>query len=152
MRIQVIPLDFMGQAPLYEPRDKKLFDLAMDYCNRELAEPIDFVRLNKVWVAVGDPKFDKAGNLVDGHVCGLTGYVLKPDIPVFRVSGENAARATKMLTDRYHDFFADQGLRGQEIFIHISGKEKPEQRCPRWEESLSATDAKPADRFSVIVR
>lgn len=151
MRIDVFPLDFLGQPPLYEPKDRGLFDAAQEYSKRELAEQFDFVRLNKVWVAVGNPVF-KNGQYVSGEICGITGYALKPDIPVFRVSGENAARATKMLTDRYHSHFADLGWRGCEVFLHISNKERPEQRCSRWAESLVATGATPADRYSVTVR
>lgn len=151
MRIDVFPIDFVGTPPLYEPKDRALFDAAQDYCKRELQQQFDFVRLNKVWVAIGNPVF-KDGEYVSGEVCGITGYVLKPDIPVFRVSGENGARATKMLTDRYHAHFADLGWRGCEVFLHISDRERPEQRCPRWQESLVATGAKPANRFSVMVR
>lgn len=141
----------MGVAPLYEPKDRNLFDAAQEYCKRELAEQFDFVRLNKVYVAVGNPVF-KDGLYVSGEICGITGYVLKPDIPVFRVSGDNAARATKMLTDRYHSHFADLGWRGCEVFIHLSHKETPAQRCAKWDESLVATGATPADRYSVTVR
>lgn len=151
MRIDVFPIDFMGAPPLYEPKDRALFDAAISYCERELAETPDFVRLNKIWVAVGNPVFED-GKFVSGEICGISGYVLKPDIPIFRVSGDNAARATKMLTDRYHAFFADQGLRGQEVFIHLSGKETPAQRCQKWTESLKATAAVPADRYAVTVR
>jgi len=151
MRIDAFPIDFMGTPPLYEPRDRALFDAAIEYCSRELTETPDFVRLNKVWVAIGNPVFAD-GKFVSGEICGITGYVLKPDIPVFRVSGDNAARATKMLTDRYHAYFADQGWRGSEVFIHISSKERPEQRCSRWTESLKATNAVPAERFAVTVR
>ena len=147
MRIEVIPIDFMGQPPLYEPKERELFDMAIEYCNRELAEQFDFVNLNKVWVSVicddeGKPQ----------EVIGITGTVLKADIPIFRVSGPNAKRATKMLEQRLHSYFADQGMRGHEVFLHISSKETPEQKCPAWEESLLAAKAVPADRFSVIVR
>jgi hypothetical protein len=146
MRIEVIPLDFMGQLPLIEPKDRKLHDMAVEYASRELAETVDFSRLAKVWVTcvmqAGKPK----------EVIGLMGWVYKPDIPVFRVSGPNAARATKMMTDRLHSFFSDQGARGCEVFIHISSKEKPEQKCAKWQESLKATNATPADRFSITVR
>ncbi len=146
MRIQVIPVDFMGQPPLIEPKDRELHDMAVDYCRCELSEMPSFERLSKVWVAA---------EMADGKpisIIGICGYVLKPDIPVFRVSGPNAARATKMLTDRLHDYFADQGLRGCEVFIHVSSKETPQQKCAKWQEGLKATDAQPADRYSVIVR
>jgi len=147
MRIQVFPIDFMGQWPLLEPKDQELHDLAIKYCEKELAEPINFTKLAKVWVtavvdAVGKPT----------EVTGITGYVLKADVPVFRVSGANAIRSTQMLQERLHAFFADQGMIGQEVFLHISSKETPEQRCPNWEQSLIDAGATPADRLSVIVR
>jgi hypothetical protein len=147
VRIQVFPLDFMGQAPLWEPKDRNLHDLAIEYCKRELADEINFVKLNKVWVTA---VVDEAGKPIE--VTGITGYVLKVDIPVFRVSGNNAVRSTKMLEDRLHAHFADQGMIGQEVFLHISSKENPEQRCPNWEQSLIDAGATPADRLSVIVR
>lgn len=142
MRVEVIPLDFMGQGALLEPADQKLHDLAVDYCARELqgGKDLNLARFNKVWVA-----------LADGEVIGITGFVWRIDLPIFRVSGDNAARATKMLTDRVRSYFQDQGCRGQELFLHISGKETPEQRCPKWEESLAAAPAVPADRYSVKI-
>jgi len=152
MRIHVFPLDWMGQPPLLEPRDKKLHDLAVDFCKRELAKQPDLSAFSKVWVAVEEPEFDEDHKLISGTVLGMTGYVLKPDIPLFRVAGPNASRATKMLTDRLHDYFADVGLRGQEVFVHLSSKETPEQKCAGWQEGLAATEATLADRFSVIVR
>ena len=152
MRMLVIPIDFMGQAPLYEPKDRKLHDAAVQYCKENLADQLDFVRLNKVWVAIEEPAFDDKGMFVSGTISGITGYVLKPDIPLFRVTGANASRATKMLTDRLHDHFGDQGLRGSEVFVHVSSKESPDQKCAAWQDGLKATDAKLADRYSVIVR
>lgn len=147
MKIQVFPIDFMGQAPLWEPKDRHLHDLAVEYCARELAEQINFVKLNKVWVTA---IIDEAGNPTE--ITGITGYVMKLDVPVFRVSGEFAVRSTKMLEERLHAFFADQGWRGTEVFLHISSKETPEQRCEKWEQSLVDAKANPADRYSVIVR
>jgi len=41
MRIQVFPIDFMGQWPLLEPKDQELHDLAIKYCEKELAEPLN---------------------------------------------------------------------------------------------------------------
>ena len=69
MRIAIIPLDFLGTPPLYEPRDAELFNLALDYCRRELAEPIELSRLAKVWLACvmenGQAK----------EIIGIAGYV-----------------------------------------------------------------------------
>lgn len=142
MRIEIIPLDFLGQGALLEPADQKLHDLAVEYCARELegGADLNLARFNKVWIA-----------LEDGEVVGITGFVWRIDLPIFRVSGERAARATKLLTDRVRAYFQDQGCRGQELFLHISSKETPEQRCAKWEESLAAAPAVPADRYSVKI-
>lgn len=147
MRIQVFPIEFLGQAPLFEPKDRKLHDMAVEYCARELNAPVSFEKLNRVWVSA---VVDDEGKPVE--ITGVTATVLKPDIPLFRVSGENSKRSTKMLEERLHAFFADQGLRGTEVFLHISSKETPEQRCADWESSLLSAKANPADRYSVIVR
>jgi hypothetical protein len=147
MRINVFPIDFMGQPPLWEPRDRRLHDLAIAYCQTELAEEINLTQLAKVWVATECNDNDKPE-----AVCGITGYVLRPDIPIFRVSGEHANRATKMLNDRLQAHFADQGWRGGEVFLHISSKERPEQRCENWQQSLKQAGAEPADRYKVRVR
>lgn len=135
----------MGEGALLQPKDQALHDLAVDYCKRELAEEINVARLQKCWVAVEmDGEKYKA-------IHGICGYVLKIDIPVFRVSGGHAVAATKLLVDRMRAFFQDNGARGSEAFIHISSKETPEQRCHRWDESLRAVGAVPADRFSVKI-
>jgi hypothetical protein len=142
MRIEIIPLDFLGQGALLEPADPKLHDLAVEYCARELegGKDLNLARFNKCWIA-----------LAEGEVVGISGFVWRIDLPIFRVSGTNAARATKMLTDRIRAYFQDQGCRGQELFLHISSKETPEQRCTKWEESLAAAPAVPADRYSVKI-
>jgi len=147
MRIQVFPIDFMGQQPLLEPVNRKLHDMAVDYCKENLSDKVNLAKLNKVWVAA---TVDPAGNPLE--ITGITGWVYKVDIPVFRVTGDNAVRSTKMLEERLHAYFADQGMIGHEVFIHISSKETPEQRCPNWEESLFDASATPADRFAITVR
>jgi hypothetical protein len=147
MRIEVIPLDFIGQGALLEPADPKLHDMAVDYCRRELqdGDKINLSKFQKVWVAV----VMEEGEFRE--IVGVTAYQLRIDLPVFRVNGPNAVRATKMLTDRLHAFFQDQGARGHDLFIHISSKETPEQRCANWTESLASQDARPADRFLIKI-
>lgn len=142
MKIEVIPIDFMGQGALLEPVHTELHDLAVEYCRKQLenGSELNLTKFQKVWVAV-----------CDGQIVGITGFAWRIDVPVFRVSGEQAVRATKALTDRLRAYFQDQGCRGQELFLHISSKEKPEQRCMRWDESLAAVGATPADRFSVKI-
>ncbi len=142
MRIEIIPLDFLGQGALLEPADRKLHDLAVEYCARELqgGAELNLAKFQKVWLA-----------LAEGEVVGIAGFVWRIDIPVFRVSGARAIAATRLLTDRLRAYFQEQGARGQELFLHISSKERPEQRCAKWQESLAAVGAEPADRFAVKV-
>lgn len=142
MRIEVVPIDFCGQGALLEPVHPELHDLAVDYCTRELAggKDLNLARFSKCWIAIEGQ-----------NVVGFTGYVMRIDLPVFRVSGPNSIRATKMLCDRLRGFFQDQGARGQELFIHISSKERPEQRCSGWKEALHVVGATAADRYAVKI-
>lgn len=125
----------------------KLHAMAIDYCRRELqdGDKVNLAKFNKVWLAV-QMNGDEYKEIV-----GITAWVYRIDLPMFRVSGSNAVRATKMLADRLHAFFQDQGARGSELFIHISGKETPEQRCAKWSDSLTAEGATPADRFIIKI-
>lgn len=141
--IEIVPLDFMGQAPLLEPVDRKLHDSAVDYCNRELqnGSEINLSKFSKVWVAR------------DGEeVVGIAGFVWRLDVPMFRATGTKVARVTEALAGRIRSHFQDAfGARGVEAFIHLSSKETPEQRCEKWQESLAKFGAVPADRFSVKI-
>ncbi len=129
----------MGQGALLEPVDRKLHDKAVDYALRELAggKDLNLSRFSKVWIG-----------LKDEEVFGLAGYVLKPDIPLLRATDATVLRA---IGARLNDFFADQGARGQEVFLYI-GNEKPEQRCPEWRQALKEFGAKSARRVSLEVR
>jgi len=137
--INIIPLDFLGQGALLEPADRTLHDLAVDYCLRELAagKDVNFASFAKVWVG-----------LKDGEVFGVSGYILKPDVPLLRATDADVLRA---LCNRMNDYFSDNGARGKEAFVYI-GDEKPEARCPDWRKVLAEFGAKSAQRFSVEVR
>lgn len=146
--IKVFPIDFLGRDAMLQPKNPELFNLAVEFCKKELLPqedglPLNLAHFEKVWVAA---EVDESGKPVS--VCGITGWRYKPDIPLFRTI--NAAATTK-LHHRLHNYFADNGCIGAEVFIHISGKESPEQRCANWENELLAAGAKPADRLSVIV-
>jgi hypothetical protein len=54
--IDVIPLDFLGQGALLEPVDRRLHDLAVDYCKRELrgGDKLNLTQFAKVWVGLKD--------------------------------------------------------------------------------------------------
>jgi hypothetical protein len=137
--ISVVPLDFLGQGALIEPKHPKLHDAAMSYCLRELAKgkDVDFSKLNKVWVG-----------LKDEEVFGVCGYVMRADIPLIRATDTEVLRA---MVKRMNSFFSDSGIRGQDVFIYI-GDEKPEQRCPAWKDVLKEFGAKSAQRFSAEVK
>jgi hypothetical protein len=137
--ISIVPLDFLGQGALLQPVDQKLHDAAIEYAALELKDGknLDFSRFAKVWVG-----------LKDKQVFGLSGYVLKPDVPLLRSTNADVLRA---LCHRMNDYFSDNGARGKEAFIFI-GDEKPEQRCPEWRKVLAEFGAKSAQRFSVEVK
>lgn len=139
MSISVVPLDFLGQGALLEPKHPKLHDAAVSYCLRELAKgkDVDFSKFNKVWVG-----------LKDDEVFGVSGYVMRADIPLIRATDVDVLRA---LAQRMNGFFSDSGIRGQEIFMYI-GDERPEQRCPAWKEMLKEFGAKSARRFEFEVK
>jgi hypothetical protein len=142
MRIEILPIDFMGQGALLEPANRDLHDKAVEYCASELegGKDLNLAKFTKAWVV-----------LENGEVCGIFGFVWRIDIPVFRVTGERVDYKTQKCIDRIRDYFTDQGARGSDLFIHISSKERPEQRCEKWKESLDYAGATPADRFSVKI-
>jgi hypothetical protein len=145
----IVPLDFKRSADGngLTPVDPQLFTLVTEYAKASLAEQPEFDRYAKTWAAV---EFD--GDVI-ATVVGLACYAGNvPDIPVFRVTGDNAKRATQMLYDRLNGFFADNGMRGHQVFLYLSEKESPEQHCPAWEESLNDVGAVPAQRMAVTVR
>lgn len=137
--ISIIPLDFLGQGALLEPADRKLHDLAVDYGMRELAKgkDLDFSKFSKVWVG-----------LKDGEVLGISGYVLKPDVPLLRATDAEVLRA---MCHRLNDFFSDNGARGKEAFVYI-GNEKEEQRCPQWHQVMREFGGERAHRFIFEVK
>lgn len=135
--IEIRPLDFMGNGALLEPVDRELHDAAVNYCSRELREEVNLSKLSKVWIG-----------LRDGEVFGVSGYVLRPDVPLFRATDAEVLRA---LGRRMSSFFADQGAYGQQVFLYI-GNEKPEQRCPEWRAALKEFGAQSGRRVIFEVR
>lgn len=138
MKTSILPLDFLQHEGFFQPKDAKLHDLAVEFAAKQITEPVNFTKFNKVWVAV------------EGGKCvGIAGYVLRADVPMFRTVTQNA---TILMAHRLNDFFSDQGMRGQEVLLHISSKETPEQRCANWQAELDAAGAVPADRYTVTVK
>lgn len=143
----IVPLDFRDSPNGLVPIDAHLFTLTGEYCKTALAEQPTLTELRKTWAVVmyeGETITEVTGIFAWG------GPV--QDIPIFRMTGPNAKRATKLAQERLNGFFADQGLRGRQVFLYISDKEKPEQRCEAWESSLEDVGAVPAQRFAVTVR
>lgn len=144
--LRVVPLDYKMQDGQLVPCDSLLYEAVRVYCSVNLAEMPDFNALRRFWAAV---EYD-GDNIVEVH--GVTATVQRQDIPLFRVTGDHAKRATKMLYDRLNGFFADNGMLGHEVFLYINGKETEEQRCPLYEESLRDVGATPAHRYSVRIK
>jgi hypothetical protein len=147
-RMGVVPIDFRrADSGALVPVDAQLFALVTEYCQFELSEQPDLDKLVKTWAVV---EFDEDRLVAVHGVAAYAGNV--PDVPLFRVTGDNAKRATQMLYDRMNGFFADNGLRGKQVFLFLNEKETPEQRCPAYEESLKEVGAVPAQRLAVTVR
>lgn len=144
MSIKVFPLDFLGQGALLQPKDGWLHDLTVDFCAQQVAGEVNLASFAKVFVAAELDDSEKPMK-----VEGVTGYVMRPDISLYRAITD---RATVKLHHRWHTFFADNGILGQEVFLHLSSKDKPEQRCASWDQELKAAQAVVADRFIVKVR
>lgn len=143
--IRIIPIDFMGQGAMLEPRDRVLHDMAVDYCQRELEKgnEVDLSKFSKTWVVMEmEGEFYKS-------VQGIFSWVNRVDIPLFR---STSIEATKLIAERINSFFADNGCRGQELFVHISKRERESQRCPAWKEVMVEWGAESAERFSFKVR
>jgi hypothetical protein len=140
--IEIIPIDFLGQGALLEPADREIHDKAVEYCRRELqnGDELNLAKFTKCWVL-----------LEDGEASGIFGWVWRIDIPVFRVTGKRVDYKTQKCIDRLREYFTDQGSRGAEVFIHLSSKERPEQKCEKWKESLAYAKAVPSDRYSAKI-
>lgn len=144
MNIKVFPLDFLGQGALLQPKDQQLHDLAVDFCAREVVGDVNLSKFAKVFISAEIDDSERPVN-----VEGVTGFVWRPDISLYRAVTD---RATSKLHHRWHTFFADQGLLGEEVFIHLNSKDTPEQRCASWQQQLEAAKAQVADRYLVRVR
>ena len=147
MRMGIVPIDFRQTINGLVPVDAELFTLVTEYCKASLSQQPNLLELTKTWAVV-----EYEGEKISA-VTGLAAWGGDvPDLPVWRVTGPNAQRATKMLYDRINGFFADRGARGRQVFVFVSDKETPEQRCEDWEESLNSVGAVPAERFSVTIK
>jgi len=144
LKFRVLQLLFREQGGVLVPRDPELHKLAVEFAERELAEPINFTDYRNVFV---ECECDEDGKPI--RVEGISAMQLVPDIPVFRSTN---ARSAKLLIDRMNDFLDDQGARGQRVFVHVGEKESPEQRCPNFLDWLAALGARPAERWVVAAK
>lgn len=143
--MKIFPLDFFPpNGALIQPRDQALHDAAVDYCMKNVSGDVNLGLFQKVFVAA---EFNEETETYT--VEGVTGFIMRPDISLFRAT---SAAATAKLHHRWHTFFADNGILGQEVFIHLSEKEQPEQRCANWTQEMGKAEATPADRYLVKVR
>jgi hypothetical protein len=122
----------------WDGTDNELHQAALAFCRDNLAGSFDPRLLQKLWVAHRD-----------GKILGVTGIQSRWDIPVFRAIDK---RAGFEMANRLNGFFADSGLRGHDVFLFLSGSEKPEQRCPNRQEILDRWGARPAERNLISVR
>ncbi len=83
------------------------------------------------------------------RILGVTGIRQRWDIPVFRSIDP---KATFGMAARMNWYFADQGFRGQDVFLFLSEGESPEQQCPARENILARVGARPADRYVMTIR
>jgi hypothetical protein len=145
LRAEVFPIELMGSGGYLQPKDPFLYELTEQFCERYLIAPRpDLTDLNRVWVCA---EVDEEGTPTE--VIGICGIQPRWDIPVFRVL---KSRATKMLRDRMNGWFADNGIRGHEIFIFVSDNPDPTTKCPYADQALQAFKARPAERYAITIR
>lgn len=143
-KIRIVNLDFVDNGGMLQAKDAVLFAAVQKFCTEQLEERPNFGALAKSWAAV---RLDAEGGLEE--VVGLIGYKMVPDISLFRAIDKGG---TVKLAQRINDFFADQGLRMQEVFLHVAPEESPEQRCADFDSTMQLWDAKPANRQKIVVR
>lgn len=145
MKTVVRPLHFEVVAGAMLPRDSELFELALDFCRRQLQGEISFADYRDVLVVY---KEDNRGNVsaVTGIACGALRY----DVPVLRFLD---AKSGKKLMERINDRLEDAGLEpGTELFVFVDEKEAEEQRCPAQRDWIEHWRAEPSKRLSVRLK
>jgi len=141
--IHTLALDFNRESGLALPKDPSLHKLAVEFAQRELAEIPNYSEYAKVWVAAcmdGDtPK----------EIRGALGFTMRPDFTMARFLDRAAVVA---LYNRANSFLADNGARGSEALVYVNSAEGKEQRCPEYLQTLSALQAKAADRWLIKIK
>jgi hypothetical protein len=136
--MEITPWDLQWQGKTLFPVDGELHAAAIEFCRANLAAPFDPRGHTKLWVA-------REGE----RILGVTGIKSGWDIPVFRSIDP---RATFRLADRMNSYFADQGFRGQGVFLFLSEGESPEQQCPARERILDTVGARSTERYLMTIR
>lgn len=145
MILRTVPLDF-NRAPGYAvPKDPALHKMLVEFSEKNLVQQPNFADdFLKVWVVA---EFDE--NEKPLSVQGVGGYVMRPDVTLFRSLNE---RAMLTLYKRINGFLADAGCLGMEGLVYVNPNEQEKQRCPDVAGTLKVIKAVPANRWSVIVR
>lgn len=136
--MEVVPLDLATEGNITAIVDEELRESVPKFYKHFLRGPFDPRKLMKVWVA-------REGK----HILAISGYTSVADIPVFRSIDEGA---TKLIADRMNSFFADNGMRGRDVFLFLSDREAEEQRCPNRDKYVELFGAVPSERYIVPVR
>jgi hypothetical protein len=148
MKIRVFAVDFYSNGGITYPKDKKLHDLCVAWCETALAKPVNLADFadpyRKLWAACEVDENDEPV-----RVEGMLGTLPRMDFPLVRFTSQRAAKA---LIDRANDHLHDQGFRGAEVFVFISSSETEEQRCPQWQDWLKAVGAYPAERYALTIK
>jgi hypothetical protein len=144
MSLRAIALDFNRAGGYAMPQDRELHRMAIEFAKKDMAEIPDYSSFAKVWVVTECGPDDKP---VEIH--GALGFTMRPDFTLVRFKSKQA-----LITgySRANAYLADNGCRGSESLVFVDSKEGPEQRCPQWEESLAALNAKAADRWLIKIR
>lgn len=147
--LRIVPLYFMGQGALIEPHPvcKEIFNLAAIYCKENVRGDVNLSSFAWTKVLV---EFDEQDKAVAVH--GISGAGQRPDISLFRVTGDHAKIGTKLIHDSWQGTFADAGYRGQDVFIHVKTDDEPAQMCPNWKTSMKELACRNAERFLVKVK
>lgn len=148
MHIELFPIDFQNAGTFLVPTDDALHAMAVEYAKAQLKEKPDFMKLRKAWLVC---KVDADNKPIEA--VGMVGFSLRPDVHILRAhDGATATKVYRKVFDRLNGFFADQGLTGEEVLIHVDITAPMDELCPNWAQAIQSYGAKPANRFTIKVR
>ena len=138
--IVVRKLEFQQAGAAWHPKDLELFQKADRFAKEWINDPPTLAFYASAWCV-----------LVDDEVVGLLGLKNVVDVNIRVKPHADAYHAMRKLIQRANDYLEDQGLFGQAVMVHKSALESEEQACPNWDKFLDVWNAKPADRYEVVV-